>query len=188
MPNTTPRTLWRPREGEPFPIDLMSDRHLNNAILMLRRWGYVTTHEPGPMPKDHAERVVWASKPAHPMLDALAEERLKRILMKAAPFTDEEAEEAREQWYMERRRESAIPTQLPPFLSVRRLREIVARLNGGTWPNGLSSFDSKALRRWIDERRFQQRRSVTRPRPPIAPMPAAPYGDFDDVPFDPLTD
>jgi len=72
---------WTTKDGESFPIHMMSDTHLNNAILLMRRNGWITTHEAGDMPAygSDAERIAWASKPASLKLDALAAERLQRI-------------------------------------------------------------------------------------------------------------
>ena len=138
MDNT--EVLWRPKVGEPFPIRLMSDTHLNNAILMLRRFGYITTHEAGPKPDTLAEMIVWASKPASRLLELLSVERLKRINDNAEPYTDEQATEDQAEWFRVQR--NAVARRHPQPYYGRSIK---------TRP---FSDDAISERQWRRERRF----------------------------------
>jgi len=93
--------LWTKADGTVIPIRLMSDRHLENTILMLRRRGYVSRDEVGPMPAaGDPERVcvAWAAQVTSPLLDQLAWERWVRISQGRAPLDDDEAERLQARW------------------------------------------------------------------------------------------
>ena len=67
-------------------------------------YGYITTTEAGPMPPPGPARIIWASRPAHPGLDALVAERLARIEADAPPFLEADALMEQDQWIEEQRR------------------------------------------------------------------------------------
>jgi len=96
---------WTTKDGESFPIHMMSDTHLNNAILLMRRNGWITTAEAGDCPHtDEAAAITWASKPASLKLDALAAERLRRI-ESGASINEPEAVRMREEYAVGQRQQ-----------------------------------------------------------------------------------
>jgi hypothetical protein len=98
MEFVTHRPLWTTKEGATFPVDLMSDRHLDNAILMLRRQGWMIPEEIGPPPTDRRDRMVWAAHPISQKLTDLCREKVHRTFHDVPPKSEDEAQYQQARW------------------------------------------------------------------------------------------
>lgn len=142
--------LWTKADGTVIPIRLMSDRHLENTILMLRRRGYVSRDEVGPMPAADAPEsacVAWAAQVTSPLLDQLAWERWIRVSQKRAPLDDDEAERQQARWAASIRVGAARPHRAPypPRHSLSPYRR--TSISDPHW----SASDPQDPERWMDD-------------------------------------